>query len=65
MIYTTDEINHFIEQYVHNAKYREILRLKLIDGYTFEETAEKMKMCDRQIKNIVKKYSRMFTEISL
>ena len=63
MIYTTDEINHFIEQYVHNAKYRTILRLRLLDGCTYEETAEKLNMSDRQVKNIVYKYNRLFTEL--
>lgn len=56
---TTNEINEIIEQYVHNAKHRAILRYRLIDGYTYEYIAEIMRMSDRQIKNIVYKNLEM------
>ena len=61
---STDEINYYVEQYVHNAKHREILRLRFIDGTTYEEIAEKVRMSDRQIKNIVYKYKDALSEIS-
>lgn len=61
---TTDEINNYVDQYVHNAKHRVILRLRLLDGTTYEEIAEKVSMSDRQIKNIVYKYLEDFTELS-
>ena len=61
---TTDEINYFVEQYVHNAKHRVILRLRLLDGTTYEGIAEQVNMSDRQVKNIVYRYKDAFTKIS-
>ena len=61
---STDEINRFVDQYVHNAKHRTILRLRLLDGTTYEEIAEKVSMSDRQVKNIVYKYLDSISEVS-
>lgn len=61
---TTDEINYLVDQYVHNAKHRVILRLRLLDGTTYEEIAEQVNMSDRQIKNIVYRYMDTFTKLS-
>jgi len=61
---TTDEINYFVEQYVHNAKHRVILRLRLLDGTTYEGIAEQVNMSDRQIKNIVYRYMDKLAEFS-
>lgn len=49
------EINEIINDYVISAKYRKILRMKLLDGETYEKVAEVMRpqMSPRQIKRIV------------
>ena len=57
MQYTNSEIERRISEQIHNAKYREIMRMRLIDGLTYERIAEIVEMSPRQIKNIVKRYT--------
>ena len=49
------KINALIDEWIHNAKYREIMRYKLIDAYTYEKTAELVDMSVRQVKSIAYK----------
>jgi len=53
--YTTTQISTLIDEHIHNSKYRDILRLRLIDGMTYEQIAEESDMSVRQTKNIVYK----------
>lgn len=53
------EIEFLIEEWCHNAKYREILKLRFLDGLTYEAIAEAIDMSDRQIKRIVYKQGDM------
>lgn len=64
------EIEKAISENIHSERDRKILRLKLIDGLTYERIAEIVEMSPRQIKNIVKKCfwqimpeQRIYTEI--
>lgn len=52
---SNSEIDHLINEYIHNQKYREVLHFRLVDGLTFEKIADKMDMSVRHIKNIVYK----------
>lgn len=49
------QINHLIDEWIHNEKYRTVLKYRLLDGFTFEKIAEIMQMSDRHIKTIVYK----------
>ena len=49
------EINHLIDEYIHNERYRAILKRRLTDGITYEKLAEEFDMSVGQIKNIVYK----------
>lgn len=53
--YSRNEMEHLIEQWVHNEKYRAILKRRLLDGICFEPLANEFDMSVRQIKNIVYK----------
>lgn len=44
-----------IEEHIHNAKYRDILLSRYIDGLTYERIAERFDMSTQQIKTIVYK----------
>lgn len=44
-----------IEEHIHNAKYRDILLARYIDGLTYEKIAERFDMSTQQIKTIVYK----------
>lgn len=51
---TNTEINDRIRERIHSKRDRHILRLKLIDGLTYEKIAEIIGMTPRQIQNIVR-----------
>ena len=52
---TNSELSERISEYCHSERNRTILRMKLIDGLTYERIAEIVDMSPRQIYNIVKK----------
>lgn len=52
---TNSQIEHLITEYVHSERDRRVLRLRLIDGLTYERIADEMLMSVRQIKNIIYK----------
>lgn len=51
--YTNSEIARTIDEHIHSARDREILKRRLIDGICFEPLAEEFEMSVRQIKNVV------------
>lgn len=53
--YTNSEVEKAISELIHNAKHRDILRDRLIDGLTYEELAEKHHYSVTHIKTIVYK----------
>lgn len=53
--YSRSEIEHAIEEWVLNERYRAIMRRRLIDGITYERLAEEFDMSVSQIKRIVYK----------
>ena len=62
--YTNSEIGKLIDEYIHSERDRRILRLRLIDGFTYEQIAELVDMSVRQVKNIVyRAQERLFDKI--
>lgn len=53
--YSNSQIERLINEYVHNARNRDILKRRLIDGVCFEPLAEEFDLSVRQVKNIVYK----------
>ena len=53
------DLEVLIDEWCLRRKYRDILKLRYLDGYTYEEIAEIVDMSDRQIKRIVYKYGDM------
>lgn len=51
--YSNSEIAHVIDEYIHNARNREIMKCRYIDGMCYEPLAEKFDLSVRQVKNIV------------
>lgn len=49
------EVEHYINEYCFNQKYREILKRRWLDGICFEPLAEEFDMSVRQIQNIIYK----------
>lgn len=48
-------IEHLIDEWILNEKYRAILKRRLLDGVCYEPLAEEFQMSVRQIKAIVYK----------
>lgn len=59
-IYRNEDMCQAINSYVHNLRYREILRLKYCDGYTHEEIAEMVGYSTQHVKAICRKYKAAF-----
>ena len=53
--YTNSQISAVIDEHIHHALHRQMLKDRLIDGMTYEQIAEKHDMSVRQIKNIIYK----------
>lgn len=62
---SNSQIEHLIDEWCHKEYYRTILKLRFIDGLTFERIAEEVDMSVRQVKNIVyKEGDRVLRHIS-
>ena len=61
-IYTNNDIEKIIDNYIHNERDRCILKRKYMDGITHEKLAEEFKLSNTQIKNIIYKYRDMIFE---
>lgn len=55
MEYSNSQIRSLIDEWVHSARDRQVLYLRLIDGLTFEKIAERMELSVRYTKTIVYK----------
>lgn len=45
-----------IDEYVINPRYREVLRLKYCEGFTYEQVAEAVNYSPQHVKYICKSY---------
>lgn len=52
---TNSQIAELIGEHIHSERDRQILKMKLIDGYTYEKIAEIYEMSPRYIRSLVKK----------
>ena len=53
--YTNSQISSVIDEHIHHALHRQMLKDRLIDGMTYEQIAEKNDITTRQTKNIIYK----------
>lgn len=52
---TNSEIAERISEHVHSERNRQIMRMKLIDGYTYDKIAEIVQLDPRYIRALVRK----------
>ena len=50
------EIEHRISERIHSERNRRIMRMRLVDGLTYERIAEAMEMSPRYLRALVKKH---------
>lgn len=53
--YSNSQISYLIDEWIHSERDRKILKLRYIDGLTFEKIAETSDMSVRQVKRIIYK----------
>jgi DNA-binding transcriptional regulator LsrR (DeoR family) len=53
--YSNSEISKVIDEYIHNQKYRDLMKRRYIDGILQETLAEEFNMSVRQVQNIIYK----------
>lgn len=56
--YTNSAMRDYIDENVHKARDRRILKLKYIDGLTHEKIAEEVDMSPRQIDTIIRHFRK-------
>ncbi len=52
---TNSQLAELIGEHIHSERNRQIMRMKLIDGYTYEKIAEIVQMSPRYIRSLVKR----------
>ena len=53
---TNSQLNVLIDDRIHSARDRRIMRLRLVDGLTYERIAEAVEMSPRYIRSLVHRY---------
>lgn len=54
--YKNSDMLVIINEYVHHPRYREILRLRFCEGFTYEEIAGEVNFSPQHVKSICAKY---------
>lgn len=52
---TNSQLAELISENIHSERDRQIMRMKLIDGYTYEKIAEIVQMSPRYVRALVKR----------
>ena len=55
-VYKNSDMCRAIDEYVHNPRYRELLRLRFCEGFTYEEIAEAVSFSPQHVKHICREY---------
>lgn len=63
--FTNSRIDEVIEEYIHSARDREIMRRRLIDGETYQEIADSMMISARTVRAVASKLrGRIFKHLT-
>ena len=52
---TNSELAELIGEHIHSERDRQIMKLKLIDGLTYEKIAENFEMSPRYVRSLVRR----------
>ena len=55
--YTNSQIIQLIDEHIHSARDRALMKRRLVDGVVFEKLAEEFDLSVRQVKHIVYKHT--------
>ena len=56
---TNSELAEMIGENIHSERNRQIMKMKLIDGYTYEKIAEIVQLSPRYIRALVRKLTNL------
>lgn len=56
MEYRNSDMLNAINEYIRNPRYRELLRLRMCEGATYEQIAEAVNYSPQHVKRICKQY---------
>ncbi len=62
-IYSNVRICEVIDDYIHDPRYRAVLKLRLCDNTPYEKIAEEVNFSTQYTKEIVKKYKAMVFDL--
>lgn len=52
---SNSQLAELIGEHIHSERNRQIMRMKMIDGYTYEKIAEIVQMSPRYVRALVKR----------
>lgn len=58
-VYKNSDMRAAIEEYVHNRRHRELLRLRFCEGCTYEEIAEIVSFSPEHVRYVCKQYKAL------
>ena len=58
-------MEQLIDEHIHSIRDRRVMKLRFIDGLTYEEIAEEVDRTPRQVGYIISKYSVKLSEYLL
>lgn len=59
LVYKNSDMLQVINEYVHNARYRDLLRLKYCEGHSYEEIAAIVGYSPQHVKTICRSYKEL------
>ena len=57
--YKNSDMCRAIDEYVHNPRYRELLRLRYCEGFTYEQIASAVNFSPQHVRYICKYYKNL------
>lgn len=53
--YTNSQMSALIDEHIHHIRNRAILKMRYLDGMTYDQIAEELNMSTQQVKTIIYK----------
>ena len=63
LIYKNSDMLAAITEYVHNPRYREVLRLRFCEEYTYEEISGEVGFSPQHVKTICSRYKQLLISL--
>ena len=61
--YGNNQVSALIDEYIHSARNRDIVKDRLVDGLSYKELESKYFLSQRQLKRIVSKADKILIKL--